>query len=235
MPRLQFLWLIAAAAPLSAAILDPVDDFRVGVAAQKSPTIHEELQSPSGGASKGLDWNGVKAVGIRTDVLIVQGPADPFARAGFAWVYGLSFASTNITPTSYDTGAGTSENAFTDVALTYRQYGGDLGLGWCSMPTDTELGSVHWEAFGLVRGGWATAQSNSPGVASSRSQGTAPWWEAGVVGSLVLCDDNWVFALNTGWMYGLARIDVDYHNHYSSLLTLVRNGPEVGLSLGYRF
>ncbi len=233
--RLRLIVLCAAALPAMAAELGPVSDLRLGVTVQMSPTVTENVSSP-GNASKNYGWEDGKIWGLRYDISYYEGMSRRGrALAGFLWGAGISFADTDITPDAYDTGSGTYDNSRTDLTLHYRQYGVMGAVGWGSMPSINSLGELHWEALAVGRGGYATAQTINPGVDPTASTGNGAFWEMGPQASVVLCDDSYLVALNLAWLYGQSKIDISEPDNYESQLTILRNGLEAGLMVGYRF
>lgn len=233
--RLRFAICLAAALPAAAENYDPVNDLRLGVTIQQSPTISEVI-TPSGGAGKNYNWEGGKRFGLRYDVEYDQGMSRRGrALPGFLWSVGVSYSNTTITPGAYDTGGGSSSNSREDQGLSYRQYGLMGGIGWATMPTATSMGSYHFEASLLGRGGWSIAQSTSPGLTPEIGEGSAPYWEAGGRGGVVVCDEHWLLAVTLGWLYGRNKVDIDLPGGYSSQMTIIRNGAEAALQIGFRF
>ena len=233
--RLRFALCLAITLPAMAENLDPVDDVRVGIAVQQSPTISEVI-TPSSGDGKTYNWKGGKSFGTRYDVEYDQGMSRrQRALPGFVWSVGLSYSNNNITPDSYETGSGSSTNTREDLKLAYHQYGLMGGVGWATMPAGTSLGTYHFEFSLLGRGGWSTAQTTSPGLTPEVGSGSGLYWEAGGRGGVVLCDEHWLLAVTLGWLYGLNHIDVDLPGGYSSQMTIIRNGAEGALQIGYRF
>lgn len=233
--RLRLLLLFAAAVPAVAEDLGPVDDLRFGVTAQMSPTVTEKLSGP-GTPSKNYGWEDAKAYGIRFDATYYQGMSRRGrALAGFLWAAGLSYGTTDITPQSYDVGGSTYTNSRDDLTLSYKQYGAMGAVGWSSQPSITELGDLHWEVLAVGRGGYATAQTINPGLNPTVSSGGGEYWEIGPQASYVLCDEHWLAAINLGWLYGQSKINISEPNGFDSELTILRNGLEAGLMVGYRF
>jgi len=233
--RLRFAICLAAALPAAAENLDPIDDFRLGITVQQPLTISEVI-TPSGGTGKTYNWKGGKRFGTRFDAEYDQGMSRrQRALPGFLWSVGVSYSNNAITPDSYDTGSGTSTNSREDQELNYRQYGLMGGLGWATMPTSTSMGNYHFEISAIGRGGWSTAQSTSPGLTPEIGEGHAPYWEAGGRGGLMLCDEHWLFGITLGWLYGRNKIDIDLPGGYSSQMTIIRNGAEAAVQIGFRF
>ena len=233
--RLRFALCLAATLPAWAENFDPVDDLRFGITIQQAPTISEVI-TPAGGAGKNYNWKGGKSFGTRYDVEYDQGMSRrQRAQPGFLWSVGVSYSNNDITPDSYDTGSGTATNTREDLQLEYRQYGLMGGVGWATMPAGTSLGTYHFEASLLGRGGWATADTTSPGLTPEVGSGSGLYWEAGARGGVVLCDEHWLLALSLGWLYGNNTLDVDLPGGYSSKMTIIRNGAEGALQIGYRF
>ena len=233
--RLRFAICLAATLPAAAENFDPINDLRLGVTVQQAPKISEMI-TPSGGAGKNYNWEGGKRFGLRYDVEYDQGMSRRGrALPGFLWSMGVSYSNNDNTPDSYNTGSGSSTNTREDQTLAYHQYGLMGGLGWATMPTGSSIGSYHFEASLIGRGGWATAQSTSPGLTPEIGDGSGLFWEAGGRGGLVLSDDRWLLAITLGWLYGRNKIDVDLPGGYSSQMTIIRNGAEAALQIGYRF
>ncbi len=233
--RLRLLLCLAAAIPAAAETIDPVNDLRFGVAVQMAPKVSENI-TPASGEAKRYNWEDGKAWGLRYDVMYVQGMSQRGRPAsGFLWAVGASYGSTDITPGKYDTGGASSDNTREDVTLKYRQYGVTGGVGWASMPTDTEIGDLNWEILAIGRGGLCHAQTVAPGLSGERGEDDGRFWEAGATAGLVVTDSGWIFGLYVGWLYGRGSVHIDLPNDSTSSLRITRNGAEAGAQLGFRF
>ena len=231
----RYLIVTMALVSLAAETIEPINDLRIGVTVQMSPTISEVI-APETGEAKRYNWEGGKSWGLRYDLLYVHGSA-PHGRpqSGLLWAIGGSYGDTKNTPSRYDVGNGTADNTRQDIELQYRQYGGTLGLGWASLPTDTELGDFHWEILALGRAGVAKAQTVAPGLRAARGDGDGFYWEAGPTLGMALTSRDWIFGVNVGWTYGRSSIGIDLPSNSTSTLTVIRNGAEGGAQIGYRF
>ena len=234
--RLSFMLLCAVAVPALAEDLGPVEDIRFGVTWQMSPTVTEKVSAPNG-VSKNYAWQDAKVYGVRYDAAYYEGMSRRGrALAGFMWGAGLSYGKTDITPGSYDVGgSGSYDNSRTDLQLNYVQYGGMLAAGWATLPSINSLGVLNFEFLLVGRGGYATAQTIDPGLDPKVSTGNGYYFELGPQLNIVLCDEHWLAALNFGWLYGDTKISINEPDNYTSELTILRNGLEAGLMIGYRF
>jgi len=233
--RLRFVLCCAVALPAAAENFEPINDFRLGVTVQQALTISEVI-TPSDGSGKNYNWEGGKKFGLRYEVEYDQGMSRRGrALPGFLWSVGASYSNANITPDSYATGSGSSTNTREDQSLSYRQYGLMGGLGWATMQSGTSMGNYHFEASLLGRSGWSIAQSTSPGLTPEIGSGGALFWEAGGRGAVVLCDNRWLLAISLGWLYGHNKVDIDLPDGFTSQMTIIRNGAEGSVHIGYRF
>lgn len=231
------LLICLAALPLAAETIDPVNDLRIGATAMRLPRVEERISGPTG--SNTYDWKNDAAlggVGVRYEIgWWHANRLTPGSGWTGEWMVGASFANFDITPDSYDIGSLNVENRRQDLELDYRQYGLALGYGLATLPTDTEVGDLHWELMPVLRGGFATAETTTTGAEPEIRERRSPWWEAGIEGALVLSEHGWVCELHGGFAYGRFTTTFDLPHGQESDMTITTLAPQLGLRIGGRF
>ena len=234
--QLRPLVLLCAASAIFAEDSDPLNDLRLGITIQQAPSIQERVTAPSGEAAS-YTWEDAQAWNMRYELMYLQGMSRRGrGLGGLLWGAGLFYGSSDTTPDSYSTSGGIdSENSRSDIELTYREVGLSLGFGYASAPIGTEMGAFNWELMPVVGGGWAFAETVTPGFTSTMKSDSNYFWEGGVRATVALADDGWLAALHIGYLYGKAEFDIGMGNAGDSRLVAIRNGLEAGLHLGFRF
>ena len=233
MRRLLLLSILSA--PLWAEMMDPINDLRLGPAIVMGPSIKESITTAAG-AKASYDWKNTGDIALRYEAGYWQGMSrEGRSRSGFIWSVGASYLAMDVTPQSYETGGVSTPNVRRDLALNLKEYGVVLGAGWSTQPSPGSLGDWNWEIMPVVRGGLLTIDTVTPGANPEIANGSAPFWEAGLTGGVVLSDKNWLIGLCAGWLYGTSEVKVDLPNGDKSELTVTRNGPEASLQVGIRF
>ena len=239
--RLSLLVLITAAVPfvtvpLAAATIDPINDLRVGISVLPVPYVHEDISTD--GVSGSYDWkqNGYPGGrGVRMELGWWHATRDYAGTWTPVWMVGINFATTDITPKSYDVGSGTVSNNRADLSVRYKQYGAALGYGLATPAHATEIGDMHWEFMPFVRGGLAKSETTSPGANPVVGSGTGRWWEGGLEAGFVLASDHWVLNPFISGSYGKFNADIDLPNNTTSDMTITTFAPQVGVRVGGRF
>lgn len=229
--------LLALASLPAVAIGGPVDDLRLTVEVMNAPRVKEKVVAPNENRVV-YDWIGIRSIQTRFDIDYVSGRRKgDIGDSGWIWSLGLGYADWNLTPDWYRTNAGETANSRQDIDLHGIQIGVNAGIGWASRPRNIEIGDWHWELRPVLRGGVLRAETLGHDLignpALSGSWGV--FWEAGLRGGVVLADAGWLLGVSLGWDYGRAEVSTDLPNGDTSHLSIIRNGPAVELSAGWRF
>jgi opacity protein-like surface antigen len=239
LPSVAMLAVLASAAVASDSFA-PLDDLRLSVGAVQRPAIDERVAAPDQngqpGARANYDWRGHNLAHLRATVSYLSAfDQDPWSASRFVWGLEVFHTQGDITPDSYRTSAGNFANSRADLELRHREYGTGVVLGWASDQTPTIIGDFHWEVLPYLHGGWATAQTVSPGFTSTREGGGAPFWEVGTRVGLWLHNEQWLSGIELGTIYSEAHIDIDLGSTGTSTVSLIRRGLLAQASIGYRF
>lgn len=228
--------LCAAMSWVAAEDSDPLNDLRFEVSLMAPPKIQERVTAPDGtGAS--YTWNDLGRFNLRYEVMYLQGMSRRGrGLGGFVWGLGAIYGSTDITPGNYSTSNGlTSNNSRDDLTLKFKEYGLSLAGGLATAPRKTDMGAVTWEILPIGRFGMTTADTVTPGFTTDVSSGRSTFWEGELRGAVTLADNGWLIALHAGWVYSKSKFDIDLGSTGTSQLQINRNGPEVGLEIGFRY
>jgi hypothetical protein len=234
---LRCLLICAVVLPLAAETLEPVRDLRLSISAMPTPMVDEDLSNASGSSTYAWKNNGYPGgIGARMELGWWQGGAlKATSPITSLWMVGINFSAANITPDSYEIGDATAPNNRQDLRTQFRQYGIAAGYGLATMPTDTDLGDLHWELLPILRGGYGTADTVSPGLNPTVANGHGLWWEGSLEGGLALTADNWVFNPFIGVAYGKFTTSIDLPNATTSDLTITTFAPLLGVRVGGSF
>lgn len=228
--------VVLSAAYAGAADSDPIDDVRVGVSAMLAPSIQERISAPDGKAAN-YDWKDLRSIETRFELMYLQGMSRRHrGLGGFVWGVGAVYGSNDITPGAYHTDAGgTTDNSRSDLSLRLREYGISVAAGLATAPQTTSMGALTWELLPILRGGFATAESVTPGFDTQVESGRSYFYEGELRGGVTLSDSNWLIGLHVGYLFSRAHFKIDMDDAGSSSLLIIRNGPTAGLDIGLRF
>ena len=225
-----------ATVPLAAATIDPINDLRLGISVAPVPYVHEDIAT--NGASGSYDWKQNRypgGLGVHLDLGWWHATSDAAGTWTPVWMVGVNYATTDITPDSYDVGSGTVSNNREDLSVRFKKYGVALGYGVATSAYPSEIGDLHWEFMPFARGGFGKAETTSPGANPVVGSGTGTWWEGGLEAGLVLAADHWVLNPFISGSYGKFNADIELPNNTTSEMTITTLGPKIGLRVGGRF
>ena len=230
----------------------PINDFRIGIDALLQPTVKERITTDSTSTYTGqageYDWSRGSVLdqpGLRIEGAYFQGMSRrERATSGFIWAVGLNYAWWDMNPSNFGTAPTLAVgNGRQTQSVTYQQIGAMVGAGYATQPRYTSSGDLHFEFMPTLRGGWATAQTVTPGDSPTVEEGGAPWWEIGGKAALVLMDERWVLDLHLGYAYGECHPSINLPNindggnarSGTDKMDLITNSPYLGLMIGWRF
>jgi len=215
------------------ALRNEVNDLRVGATIAATPTISEDIATPSGNVH--YAWNGKRTTGGGTDLSYLKILRDR-SDSPFGLLLGVEgqYRYFNITPDSYTTTSGVAPNVNNDIALAFQEANLDVLVGIGTRALYTRYGEFDFECMAFVGAGLTWADTIVPGSLQV-VRGTGSSWNAGPRLGVVWDDQRWNFGIHGDWVFTKGRTTINLPAGEDDTMHSKSSAPAGTVEIGYRF